>query len=155
MRIAIGSDEKTKTTEDVVDYLKSQGRDVALFGALVKPLPAGRQVKANWVDVAKEVALTVKNRKADEGILFCWTGTGVAMAASKIPGIRAATVSDLKTAKNARAWNHANILALSCFMPAKKAVKIVGTWLKTPYSTDPDDLESIKKLERLGQELSR
>jgi len=148
MRIAIGSDEKTKTTDAVIDYLKSQGHAVVLFGALIKP-------KANWVDVAKDVALTVKNRKAAEGILFCWTGTGVAIAASKIPGIRAATVSDLKTAKTARAWNHANILALSCFLPEKKAVKIVDTWLKTSYSTDPDNLESIKKLERLEKELSR
>jgi len=148
MEIALGSDEKTKTTDAVVDYLKSQGHEVSLFGALIK-------TKAGWVDVAKEVALAVKNKKADEGILFCHTGTGMAMVASKIPGIRAVTVTNQKTAKEARAWDHTNILAFSCFLSENKTVKIVDTWLKTPYSNDPDDLESINKIERLEKEFSR
>lgn len=145
MKIAVGSDEKTKTVDTVVDYLKSQSYDVALFGALVKP-------KANWVDVARQVALAVKNKRCDEGILFCWTGTGVAMVASKIPGIRAVTVTDQKTAKEARAWDQANILALSCFLPEKRTVKIVDTWLKTSYSNDPDDIAAQEKIQRLETE---
>ena len=148
MRIALGSDEETKTTDAVVDFLKSQGHTVSLFGALVKPKP-------DWVDVAKEVALAVKNKEAPEGVLFCWTGTGVAMVASKIPGVRAVTITNQKTAKEARAWDHANIIALSCFPPEKKAVKIVETWLKTSYSNNPNDLESIRKIEKLEKELYR
>ena len=147
MKIALGSDEKTKTTDAVVAYLKSQGHDLKLFGALVKP-------EANWVDVAKEVALAVRNKKIDEAILFCWTGTGVAIAASKIPGIRAATITNSKTARNARAWNHTNILALSCFLPEKRVLKIVKTWLETAYSKDPEDLHSIKKIEQIEKEYS-
>src|SRR3990172_6341599 len=130
MTIAIGADKKTKTTDMVVRELKKQGHELLLFGDLKSP-------NNDWVNIAKDVALAVKNKKADEGILFCWTGTGVAMVASKIPGIRAATVSDEKTAKDARAWDHANILSLSCFLPEKRALKIVNTWLKTPFSSDP------------------
>ena len=116
-----------------------------MFGGLIKP-------NKNWVKIAKEVALSVRNKEADEGILFCWTGTGVAMVASKIPGIRAATVSDEKTAKDSRAWDHANILSLSCFLPEKRALKIVNTWLKTPFSSDPEDLSAQKQIEQLEGE---
>src|SRR3990170_5242271 len=131
MIIAMGSDKKTKTTDAIVDYLKSKGHQVRLFGGLIKP-------NKDWVKIAKEVALSVRNKEADEGILFCWTGTGVAMVASKIPGIRAVTVSNSKTAREARAWDHANILALSCFLPERTALGITKTWLKTAYSTDQE-----------------
>ena len=145
MVIAMGSDKKTKTTDAAIDYLKSKGHRVKLFGALLKP-------DKNWVKIAKEVALSIRNKEADEGIIFCWTGTGVAMVASKIPGIRAATISDEKTAKDARAWDHANILALRCFLPEKRALKIVNTWMKTPFSSDPEDLAAQKQIEQLEEE---
>ena len=145
MIIAMGSDKKTKTTDAIVDYLKSKGHQVRLFGGLIKP-------NKNWVKIAKEVALSVRNKEADEGILFCWTGTGVAMVASKIPGIRAATVSNEKTARDARAWDHANILSLSCFLPEKRALKIVNTWLKTPFSSDLGDLSAQKQIKQLEGE---
>ena len=145
MIIAMGSDKKTKTTDAAIDYLKSKGHRVKLFGALLKP-------DKNWVKIAKEVALSIRNKEADEGIIFCWTGTGVAMVASKIPGIRAATVSNEKTARDARAWDHANILALRCFLPEKRALKIVNTWMKTPFSSDPEDLAAQKQIEQLEEE---
>lgn len=144
MKIAIGADKRTPTTDAVVGKLKTDRHNVLLFGDLRKP-------NNDWVNIAKDVALAVKNKSADEGILFCWTGTGVAMVASKIPGIRAVTVSTKKIAKQARAWDHGNIICLSCFMSPKKAAEIVEIWFATPYSNDKDDLdaqEQIKKLEK-------
>ena len=108
MIIAMGSDKKTKTTDAIVDYLKSKGHQVRLFGGLIKP-------NKNWVKIGKEVALTARNKEWVEGMLFCWTGTGVAMVASKIPGIRAATVSNEKTARDARAWGHGKKIFLKWF----------------------------------------
>lgn len=148
MKIAVGSDKKTRTTQAVVKFLKDLGYQVLLFGALKKS-------KADWVDLAKEVALLVRNRKVDEAVLFCWSGTGVAMVASKIPGVRAVTVSEPKIARWARAWDHGNILAMSCFLPAKKAKQIVKAWLITEYSRKPDDLKSIRKIKKLEYEWVR
>lgn len=142
MKIAVGADKKTRTTDAVVRGLKKQGHELLLFGDLKKP-------NNDWVNIAKDVALAVKNRKVDEGILFCWTGTGVAMVASKIPGIRAVTVSSKKIAKQARAWDHGNALCLSCFISPSKALGIVDVWLKTSYSNDTDDLAAQKEIEKL------
>lgn len=142
MKIAVGSDEKTETTDFVVEYLKKNGYQVKLFGALIKP-------KVLWSQVAWEVAEAVKDGKVKEGILMCWTGTGVAMAANKVPGIRAVTVTDAKTTEGARKWNHANILCFSCFLKPAVVKKILDTWFSTPYSQDKEDLEGIKKLKEV------
>jgi ribose 5-phosphate isomerase B len=147
MKIAVGSDKKTSTTNKVLGYLSSKGHEVILFGAL-------KSSDKDWVKLAKDIALTIKDGKADEGIIFCWTGTGVAMVASKFPGIRAVTITDPKTAKDARAWDHANVLALSCFLPTTKAIAIVQTWLSTPFSQDEDDLEAQKAIEQLEKQIT-
>lgn len=139
MKIAVGSDEKTKTTDFVVEYLKKQGHEVKLFGALMRP-------KAVWSVVAQEVAEAVKDREVEEGILMCWTGTGVAMAANKVPGIRAVTVAEPKTTEGARKWDQANILCFSCFLNKRVVKKILDAWFSTPYSQDKEDLEGIKRL---------
>jgi len=142
MKIAVGSDEKTKTTDFVVKYLKENKHTVILFGALTKP-------KALWSVVALEVAEAVKNKIADEGILMCWTGTGVAMAANKVSKIRAVTVTNAKITKEARKWDHANILSFSCFLSEKKVKAILDAWFSTKYSSEKDDIEGIKKLEEI------
>lgn len=145
MIIAFGADKKTKTTNAAVEKLKKDGHKVLLFGDLKNP-------NNDWVNIAKDVALTVKNKKADEGILFCWTGTGVAMVASKIPGVRAVTVSNKKIAKQARAWDQANILCLSCFISPKKALGIIDIWFKTSFGKDVDDLAAQEQIKKIEQE---
>lgn len=149
MKIAVGSDKRTKTTGVIVKLLKSHGHKVSLSGALLKP------TNTDWVGMAEKVAIAVKKKKVEEAIVFCWSGTGVAMVASKIPGIRAVTVSEPKIAKWARAWDHANVLAMSCFLPAKRAKKIAEVWLKTPYSKEPDDIAAIKKIAKLERRVFR
>ena len=103
MKLAVGSDERTHVTDAVVAELQKRGHTVELFGSL-------RDEKALWPQVALQVAERVVCGRADEGILFCWTGTGVAIAANKVPGIRAALCHDAETAKGARLWNRANVL---------------------------------------------
>jgi ribose 5-phosphate isomerase B len=95
MKLAVGSDERTALTDAVIQELNARGYAVELFGALEQP-------NAPWPLVAPQVAERVKEERADEGILFCWTGTGVSIAANKVPGIRAALVRDAETAKGAR-----------------------------------------------------
>ena len=91
MKIAVGSDERTHLTDFVIDELEKRGIDLELHGPL-----NGEEIE--WTDVAEKVSERVSRGECDQGILFCWTGTGVSIAANKVPGIRAALCGDAKTA---------------------------------------------------------
>lgn len=139
MRIAIGSDEKTSLTDLMVEEVKKRGHDVQLFGPL-------KNEPLSWVEVAEQVALSVSRRHCQEGILFCWTGTGVCMAANKVSGIRAALCFDGKTAEGARIWNHANILVMSLRLTSKPvALEILDSWFGTEWGAG-EDTENVARL---------
>ncbi|MCL7385152.1 MAG: RpiB/LacA/LacB family sugar-phosphate isomerase [Thaumarchaeota archaeon] len=147
MRIAVGSDERTKLTDFVIEELKRRGHTVKLYGALVRDV-------APWPDVALEVAESILKKEADEGILFCWTGTGVTIAANKVPGIRAALCSSGEIAKGARKWNKPNILVMSLSETTEeKAKEILDAWFSTDF--DPSEEENIKRLEEIERRFLR
>jgi len=80
-----------------------------------------------------------------EGVLFCWTGTGISMAANKVPGIRAALCADAETARGARRWNHANVLVLSLRLTSEaQAQEILEAWFSSPW--DPKEAATVAKL---------
>jgi ribose 5-phosphate isomerase B len=139
MRMAIGSDERTHVTDAIVNHLRGVGIDVELHGPLDdRPM--------DWVDVGHEVGKRVASGACQQGVLFCWTGTGVSIAANKVPGIRAALCADAETAKGARRWNDANVLVMSLrATPEAVAKEICDAWLET----GPDDPEraTIAKVE--------
>jgi ribose 5-phosphate isomerase B len=86
------------------------------------------------------VAEDVAAGRADEGILFCWTGTGVSIAANKVPGIRAALCVDAETARGARLWNNANVLCMSMRLTSEVAAgEIVDSWFEYAYEPNPTD----------------
>ncbi len=140
MKIAVGSDERTHVTDAVVDHLRRVGVDVELHGPLDdKPL--------DWVDVGREVGERVASGACQQGVLFCWTGTGVSIAANKVRGIRAALCNDAATARGARKWNDANVLAMSLrSTPEAVAKEIVDAWLET--GPDEAERETIAKVEQ-------
>jgi ribose 5-phosphate isomerase B len=135
MKIAVGSDETNQLTAAVIADLTDRGHELLLFG----PLQGEDEY---WPAVARRVAETVAAGKVDEGILFCWTGTGVSMAANKVPGIRAALCDDAETARGARLWNNANILCLSIRRTsAAIAREILESWFTHSYLPNQvDDL---------------
>ena len=140
MKLAVGSDECTHLTDMVVAELEKRGHMVECFGPL-------RGENMLWPDVAQQVAERVAHGQADEGVLFCWTGTGVSMAANKVPGIRAALVHDAETAKGARLWNRANVLCMSLrATPEVVAKEILDAWFATPLGTDPVDVQCVEKV---------
>lgn len=144
MKIAIGSDESTELTRAVIGELQRRGHDVIPFG------PLADQPEA-WPAVARAVAEAVAREHAAEGILFCWTGTGVSLAANKVPGIRAALCTDAETARGARLWNNANVLCLSLRLTSLPLAKeILDSWFETAYQPNPDDdacLEAVQALD--------
>lgn len=137
MKIIISSDEHGHLVDVVMRELIGQAHEAVYIG------PGPGRVK-NWPDVTLEAASRVANSDADEAIVICWTGTGASIAANKVKGIRAALCHDAETAKGARIWNHANVLALSMRMTSEAMAKeILDAWLSTPYSEDEWNLDQI------------
>lgn len=133
MRIAFGSDGTDVTVERVLAELREHAEvDV--------------MTSESWPDFAHEVAEAVAGKAADFGVVMCWTGTGVAIAANKVSGVRAATAWEPWIAEHARKWNDANVLALSMKRTAPDvAVECVRAFLAA--EVDPDEREAIEKLE--------
>jgi len=144
MKIFVGSDEATHLTDAVLDDLRQRGHDLTPVGPL-----AGE--RASWVSVARAVAEAVACGTADEGLLFCWTGTGVCLAANKVPGVRAVLCLDAETARGARLWNRANVLCLSLRSTSEaQALEILNAWFSTSYQPNAEDdacLEEVDALE--------
>jgi len=143
MRIAVGSDERTTLTDFVIGELQKRGHKVVLVGPL-------RDESLGWPDVGEKVGLELGEGRADQGILFCWTGTGVAMAANKVLGVRAALCWDAETAKGARVWDDANVLAMSLRSTSTAvANEILDAWFSSTPVTTGIDAELIEHMKAI------
>jgi len=128
MRIALGADHAGFELKDhLARILTEAGHEPQDHGTR-----SGESV--DYPDFAAAVARAVRRGEADLGILVCGTGLGVAIAANKVDGIRAATCNDLFTARMARAHNDANVLTLGArVVGLGVAEEIVRTFLSTEY----------------------
>ena len=132
-RVALGSDECTPTTDFLSKHLGELGFEVVLLGALSSGV-------ALWSQVGRAVGEQVAEGKVAFGVVCCWTGTGVSIAANKVRGIRAALCCDAPTAAGARTWNDANVLALSLRLTTPAlAQEILVAWLDARMSEAADD----------------
>jgi ribose 5-phosphate isomerase B len=142
MRCAIGADDTGPLTDALLDELERRGIEVERLGAL--------QARENreWASIGRAVGERVAHGDADVGIVCCWTGTGISIAANKVRGVRAALCGDAATAEGARRWNDANVLALS-LRATSPAVgrEILAAFLATPASSDDADMRSIAAVE--------
>jgi ribose 5-phosphate isomerase B len=143
MRIAVGSDEQNYVTDALIAELKQRGHELILFGPL-----AGNADP--WPDVGRAVGEAVATGQADQGIVCCYTGTGVSIAANKVPGVRAALCHDAQTAAGARKWNDANVLALSLRTTTPEiAREILDAWFATEcLPEERATIERLKDVER-------
>jgi ribose 5-phosphate isomerase B len=88
----------------------------------------------DYPDIAADVARRVSDASVERGILLCCTGVGMAIAANKLPGVRAATCHDEVTAEMSRRHNDLNVLCLSAeLIGSDVQEKIIRTWLSTPF----------------------
>lgn len=149
MRLALGSDEKTPLTNFVVEELRKRGHQLSLFGPL-------QGEAMGWPEVGERVALEVSQRRADQAVVFCWTGTGVTIAANKVPGARAALCWDAETARGARLWDDANVLAMSLRSTSPAIAKeILDSWFSTNAITTGTDAELIEQAKALDVKYAR
>jgi ribose 5-phosphate isomerase B len=138
LRFAVGADERGPLVEHVLGRL-------AALGHLAQVWPEAPGGALRWPQVAEQVALAVRSGACDQGILFCWTGTGVSIAANKVPGVRAALCADAATAAGARRWNDANVLVLSLRATSQAvAGEILDAWLA--HGPDAGEAANIAEL---------
>lgn len=126
--IAIGSDEAGfELKETIIRFLNEKNIAVTDYGVFdTKPVL--------YPDIAVKVAQTIADGEHDRGILICGTGIGMAIAANKVPGIRAAVCHDPYSAERARKSNDAQIMALGArIVGAELAKFLVATWLESEF----------------------
>lgn len=134
MRVAFGTDDSNELTALIQAELGRLGHEVL---AVADPEP--------WPDAGRSVAEAVVDGRAEFGVVCCWTGTGVAMAANKVAGARAALCTDAETARGARRWNDANVLALGLRLTsAQVAREVLDTFLAT--EADPSEAVNVARL---------
>jgi len=143
MIIALCSDEPYPVHARVEQELLRRGHELRKFGAL----ETGRE--APWALCAEQAARAVASGACAEGIFFCWSGTGICMAANKIAGVRAALCTDPGTARAARKWNHANVLCLSNRLLSEDLAKeILEAWFEAfplePGQAGVQDLSAVE-----------
>lgn len=140
MKIAFASDDRNATTDAVQAFLAEAGHEV------ISPATSD-----GWPEIGAAVGKAVADGEADFGVVMCWTGTGTAIAANKVPGVRAALAWDVWIAEGARKWNDANVLALSLKrLSPDVAVEITAAFL-SGIAPDPDESVNIARLGELDE----
>ena len=129
MKAIIGSDHAgINGRKNATEVLRNRGWDVEERG------PATEEEKADYPDIAHQIATAVTSGEAELGVLVCGTGQGMAMTANRYPGVRAAVITDQFTAQMSRAHNDANI---ACFgervIGQEQIVTHLQTFLDTPF----------------------
>jgi ribose 5-phosphate isomerase B len=141
MRIAIAADEMTGIASALLGALRSRGHELLLHGAF------DESERNNWAWASEAAAREVADGHAEQAVVCCWTGTGASIAANKVPGVRAALCADAATAKGARRWNDANVLALSLRATSEAELEeILDAWFAGEPSAEPEDRASIEHL---------
>jgi ribose 5-phosphate isomerase B len=141
-RFAWGADDTNETTRAVLAHLEERGEVLDLTG------------DQSWPDIGAAVGRAVVDGRADVGVVMCWTGTGTAIAANKVPGVRAALAWEPWVAAGARRWNDANVLTLSLKRLAPDvAVEVLAAFLDVE-GPDADEAPSIARLAELDARTS-
>jgi ribose 5-phosphate isomerase B len=145
MRIALAADELTGVAQRVVGELRARGHEpVALHGAL------NDGERDDWAWAAEAAARDVAEGRAEQAVIACWTGTGASMAANKVAGVRAALCGDAETARGARTWNDANVLALSLRSTSEAGLgEILDAWFAAELSDEAEDRANVAHLDEI------
>jgi len=144
MRISVAADERTGVADAVVAELRRRGHEPLLHGALADG------ERDDWAWASEAAARDVVEGRADQGVVCCWTGTGASIAANKLPGVRAALCGDAETARGARRWNDANVLALSLRTTSEPLLaEILDGWFDSAPSEDAGDVANVHHLDEI------
>lgn len=140
--IALGCDHGGyELKQEIIKYLEGKNIEYKDFGC-------DSTESVDYPVYAKKVAHAVADKECEFGILICGTGIGISIAANKVKGIRAALCHDCFSAEATREHNNANIVAMGArVIGPGLAVKIVDTFLNTPFSNDERHIRRINMIE--------
>ena len=148
MLISVAADEMTGVAGALSEELRRRGHETLAHGAL------SDGERDAWAWASEAAARDVSAGRADQAIVCCWTGTGAAIAANKVPTVRAALCLDAPSAEGARRWNDANALALSLRATSEaELVEILDAWFAADPSSDAGDranVDHLREIERGG-----
>jgi ribose 5-phosphate isomerase B len=146
MRIAVSADEWVGIADILPTTLRELGHTTILHGALAK------DERDDWAWASELAARDVLEGRAEQAIVCCWTGTGAAIAANKVHGVRAALCHDAESARGARCWNDANVLALSLRSTSEpELTEILAAWFSAQPSDKPQDRANVEHLAEIEQ----
>ena len=143
-RVAIGADHGGfELKAKVIPWLQAKGFEVADLGT-------HSEEPCDYPIIAQKVAQAVAQKAFDRGVLICKSGIGIAIAANKVPGVRAAVCCDTFDAERSRGHNDANILVLGAekLSPAK-AKQIVEVWFESPFEAGTRHERRVKQIEAI------
>ncbi|MDT2759914.1 ribose 5-phosphate isomerase B [Enterococcus xiangfangensis] len=146
MKVAVGCDDNAfELKEEVKNYLVEKGYEIVDYGIYEKnPI--------DYPKVAVKVSKGILNNEVDKGILFCGTGIGMALAANKVNGIRAAQAHDIYSAERAELSNHAQIITMgSKVIGIEVAKKIANIFLESNFTMDGSGKNSARKIDEIMQ----
>ena len=149
-RVAIGADHGGFALKArLLRLLQAKGIEVADLGTH-SPRPC------DYPLIGAKVARAVAERKFDRGILLCKSGIGIAIAANKVPGIRAAVCGDVFDAERSRGHNDANVLVLGAEkLREPSATRIVDAWLATPFESGGRHERRVRQIAALERQVRR
>lgn len=127
MKISIGADHGGSVIKNhLIEYITSKKIQLIDFGSIGED-------SSDYPDFAFKVAESVKNKITDIGILVCATGLGMFIAANKVKGIRAALLTDVASAKAAKAHTDANVICFSGSNSKNSVLKMLEAFLKAKF----------------------
>ena len=140
--IALGCDHGGyELKQEIIAYLKSNNLEYKDFGC-------DSTDAVDYPIYARKVANSIVSGECEQGILICGTGIGISISANKVKGIRAALCHDCFSAEATRQHNDANVLAMGArVIGAGLAIKIVDTFLNTPFSNEERHIRRVNMIE--------
>jgi ribose 5-phosphate isomerase B len=145
VKISVATDERTGVADALVEELRRRGHEPVLHGALEE------SERDDWAWASEQAARDVAEGRAEQGVVCCWTGTGASIAANKVAGVRAALCADAETARGARRWNDANVLALSLRATSEPLLtEILDGWFESERSLEHDDMANIRHVDEIS-----
>jgi len=145
VRVSVAADERVGVADAAVAQLRRRGHDLVTHGALADGERDG------WAWASEAAARDVAEGRADQAVVACWTGTGASIAANKVPGARAALCADAETARGARKWNDANVLALSLRTTSEALLEeILDGWFAGEPSAESGDVANVRHVDEIA-----
>jgi len=144
-RVVIGADDAGFELKAIIEsYLDERG---VAYDDIGVDSPDATALGVDYPDVAERAATAIRDGRYERGILICGTGIGMAIAANKVPGVRAAQAHDVYSAQRARRSNDAQVLTMGARVIGPEAAKsIVGAWLDAEF----DGGGSTRKVEKIN-----